>query len=200
METSWFTFSQKGESYEYAISWEGYACRVLGFSGSTVSPFSEAWWKCEFCIVLWTSVEASECNSQKTSRPTGKRGVLLHHDSVRSRAAWATQERIQELQWELLEHPPYSPDLASSDFQLFGPLTNHFGDKSFADNEQVDTKVRKWLRQQSNHFYAAGFDALVKWWDKCINVGGRYFQKQMFFFSFENRILYMFYINSWRIY
>jgi hypothetical protein len=28
-----------------------------------------------------------------------------------------------------------------------------------SDNE---TEVRKWLRQQSNHFYAAGFDALVK--------------------------------------
>jgi hypothetical protein len=25
----------------YAITWEGYTCRVLGFSGSTLSPFSE---------------------------------------------------------------------------------------------------------------------------------------------------------------
>jgi hypothetical protein len=27
----------------YAISWEVYAYRVLGFAGSTVSPSSEAW-------------------------------------------------------------------------------------------------------------------------------------------------------------
>jgi hypothetical protein len=47
----------------------------LGYSGSTVSPFSEAWWKCEFCIVLWSSVEASWCNSQKMSKPTGMRGT-----------------------------------------------------------------------------------------------------------------------------
>jgi hypothetical protein len=26
-------------------------------------------------------------------------------------------------------------------------------------------------------FYAAGFDALVKRWDKCINVGGEYVEK-----------------------
>jgi hypothetical protein len=32
----------------------------------------------------------------------------------------------------------------------------------------------KWLRQQSKYFYAAGFDALVKRWDKCINVVGGY--------------------------
>jgi hypothetical protein len=54
---------------------EGYAYRILGFSGSIVSPFSEAWWKCEFCIVMWSSVQASGCNLQKTSWPTGKRST-----------------------------------------------------------------------------------------------------------------------------
>jgi hypothetical protein len=33
--------------------------------------------------------------------------------------------------------------------------------KRFAYDEEVETKVRKWLRQQSKIFYAAGFDALV---------------------------------------
>jgi hypothetical protein len=47
----------------------------------------------------------------------------------------------------------------------------------FADEEQVETEVRKWLRQQSKDFYAAGFDVLVKRWDKCINVGGGYVEK-----------------------
>jgi hypothetical protein len=43
-------------------------------------------------------------------------------------------------------------------------------------------QVRKWLRQQSKYFYsyAAGFDALVKQWDKCINVGGGYVEKTFF--------------------
>jgi hypothetical protein len=40
-----------------------------------------------------------------------------------------------------------------------------------------ETEMRKWLRQQSQGFYAAGFNALVKRWDKCINVGGGYFEK-----------------------
>jgi hypothetical protein len=35
-----------------------------------------------------------------------------------------------------------------------------------------ETEVRKWLRLQLKDFYAAGFDALVKQWDKCISVGG----------------------------
>jgi histone-lysine N-methyltransferase SETMAR len=50
------------------------------------------------------------------------RGALLHHDNARPHTVRATQENIQELQWELLEHPPYIPDLAPSDFHVFGPL------------------------------------------------------------------------------
>jgi hypothetical protein len=37
--------------------------------------------------------------------------------------------------------------------------------------------VQKWLRQQSKDFYAAGFDTLVKQWDKYIDVGGGYVEK-----------------------
>jgi hypothetical protein len=46
-------------------------------------------------------------------------------------------------------------------------------------------EVRKWLRQQSKDFHAAGFDALVKRWNKCINVGGGHVKKQKFFFQFR---------------
>jgi hypothetical protein len=47
----------------------------------------------------------------------------------------------------------------------------------FTVNEEVKMEVRKWLSQQSKNFYAAGLDALVKRWDKCINVGGGYVEK-----------------------
>jgi hypothetical protein len=48
------------------------------------------------------------------------------------------------------------------------------GGKRFADDEEVETELRKWLRIWSKEFYAAIFDALVKRWDKGINVGGGY--------------------------
>jgi hypothetical protein len=47
----------------------------------------------------------------------------------------------------------------------------HLDGKSFAD-EEFETEVWKWLSQQSKDFYAEGFDALLKRWDTCINVGG----------------------------
>jgi glutathionylspermidine synthase len=39
--------------------------------------------------------------------------------------------------------------------------------RRFADEEEVEVEVYKWLRQQSKYFYAVGFDALVKRWDRC---------------------------------
>jgi hypothetical protein len=71
--------------------------------------------------------------------------------------------------------------LTPSDFHLFGPLKNLLGGKRFAGDVEVETEVRKWLRQKSKYFYAASFDTLVKRWDKCINVGGGYVEKKMFF-------------------
>jgi hypothetical protein len=32
------------------------------------------------------------------------------------------RRELENLRYELLEHPPYSPDLALGDFLLFGPL------------------------------------------------------------------------------
>jgi hypothetical protein len=45
----------------------------------------------------------------------------------------------------------------------------------------IPDKVLKWLRHQSKDFCAADFDALVKRRDVCINVGGGYVEKLMFF-------------------
>jgi hypothetical protein len=67
--------------------------------------------------------------------------------------------------------------LAPSDFHLFGPLKNHLGGKGFPDDEEVETELWKWLRQPSKDFCAADLAALVKQWDKCINVGGGYVKK-----------------------
>jgi hypothetical protein len=49
--------------------------------------------------------------------------------------------------------------------------------KYFADDEEFETEMRKWLRQQSKDFYAVGFDALVKRWNMCISVSGGYGEK-----------------------
>jgi hypothetical protein len=84
---------------------------------------------------------------------------------------------MQEQQWEVLEHPPYSPDLAPSTFHLFGPLKHHLSAEHFPDDEAVEREVTAWFRQQPKEFYATGFQGLVKRWDKCLSVHGDYVEK-----------------------
>jgi hypothetical protein len=69
--------------------------------------------------------------------------------------------------------------LAPNDFHL-SAKKSHLGSKRFGDDEEIEMGVRKWLRQQSEEFYAAGFDALVKRRGKCINVDGGYVEKYIF--------------------
>jgi hypothetical protein len=96
------------------------------------------------------------------SRPTGSSGTASSGQCQTPYRTRETQERIQELQWELLEHLPYTLDLASSDFHLVSPLKKDLSCKRFADDKEVKTEVRKWPRQQSKDFYAVGFDAPVE--------------------------------------
>jgi hypothetical protein len=43
--------------------------------------------------------------------------------------------------------------------------------------KMMPSKLQKWLKQQPKDYYAAGFDAFVNRWDKCISVGGGYVEK-----------------------
>lgn len=48
-----------------------------------------------------------------------RKGVILQHENARLHCARRTLEKINELGWEVLLHPPYSRDIAPSDFHLF---------------------------------------------------------------------------------
>jgi histone-lysine N-methyltransferase SETMAR len=135
------------------VFWDSQGVLLAHFQKYGENVNSESY--CEVLFKLWDAIHR-KCPSQLA------RGVLLQYGNARNHTAQTTQKRIQELQWELLEHPPYSLDLVPSEYHPFGPLSTTFGGKRFADDEEVETEVWKWLRQQSKDLYTAGFDALVK--------------------------------------
>ena len=81
------------------------------------------------------------------------------------------------LDWKLLTHPPYSPDLAPSDFHLFGPLKESMKGIHFQTDKEVKAAVSNWLRTQSTEFYAKGIDNLISRWNKCVAKEGDYVEK-----------------------
>jgi len=54
------------------------------------------------------------------------KGVLFLHDNAPAHRALATQKKLAYLGFRCLDHPPYSPDLAPSDYHLFPGLKKHF--------------------------------------------------------------------------
>lgn len=50
---------------------------------------------------------------------------------------------------ELLEHPLYSPELVSSDYQLFQYQKSFLGDQRFNTDEETETAVKVWLSSQA---------------------------------------------------
>jgi len=57
--------------------------------------------------------------------------ILLLHDSACPHTAAHTLETLKQLKWEAMEHSAYSPDLAPSDFHLFGLPKNAMGKTIF---------------------------------------------------------------------
>jgi histone-lysine N-methyltransferase SETMAR len=52
-----------------------------------------------------------------------------------------TKEAIQELVWEILPHPPYSPDLAPSDYHLFRSLSKNLRGAEFPSTTTLGSKI-----------------------------------------------------------
>jgi histone-lysine N-methyltransferase SETMAR len=106
-----------------------------------------------------------------------RKGAVLLHDNASSHTANQTREWLQKYGWEVLPHPPYSPDLAPSDFHLFGPLKRHLAGKRFQSDDEVVAEVHAWLNSLDRSFFTEGIFELVHRWDKCLNLFGDYIEK-----------------------
>ena len=51
--------------------------------------------------------------------------ILQEHDNAQPHTARLTLEKIENMWWEVLPHPLYSPDLAPSDYHFFGFVNNN---------------------------------------------------------------------------
>lgn len=106
-----------------------------------------------------------------------RRGVLLHQDNAPVHTSQVAMAAVQECGYELLPHPPYSPDLAPSDYHLFGNLKKHLRGQRFDDDDELTGVAEGWFEGQSSTFYRRGIADLPKRWDKCINLKGDYVEK-----------------------
>ena len=104
-------------------------------------------------------------------------GVRILHDNAKPHTATATVSTIEELWFECIPHPPYSTNLAPSDFHAFSPLKDALSGIQFRDDDEVPSVVHEWLCTCPKEFFSRGIYALVKRWQRCIELEGDYVEQ-----------------------
>ncbi|KAJ4449394.1 hypothetical protein ANN_00793 [Periplaneta americana] len=101
-----------------------------------------------------------------------------HKICARPHTAASTRELLDQFGWEIFDHPPYSPDLAPSDFHLFTKLKDFLGGTRFGSDEELKKTVNIWLNELAAEEYNTGILKLVNRYDKCLKVVGDYVEEQ----------------------
>jgi len=99
------------------------------------------------------------------------------HDNTPAHRALATQKKLAYLGFHLLHHPPYSPDLAPSDYHLLPGLKKLLKGRHFSSDAEVIAATETWLDGQPSESFFFFFSFLQKLEQrakKCIELRGEY--------------------------
>ena len=87
-----------------------------------------------------------------------------------------TTEFLSSRGIQVIEHPPYSPDLAPADFFLFKTLKNDLAGVPAGD-DRPETRLGRTLRRIPKEDFATAFQKWVRRWELCIEKAGDYVEK-----------------------
>ena len=100
--------------------------------------------------------------------------IYFLHDNARPHIAKSTREKLLKLGWITVPHPPYSPDLAPTDYHLYRSLSNHLSEKKFDDENHLKMDLADFFGQKSQDFYEHGIFSLPERWRQVIDTNGAY--------------------------
>jgi len=96
--------------------------------------------------------------------------VLFLHDNAPAHWTLATQKKLAYLGCQCLDHPPYSLDLAPSDYHLFPGLKKQLEGHHFSSDVEVIAAWRPGWTDNLLNFFLSGLQKLEQWAKKCIEL------------------------------
>ena len=83
--------------------------------------------------------------------------------------------KLNELGYETLPHPPYSPDLSPTDYHLFKHFSQFLREKCFRNQGDAERALDDFIASRTPEFYETGIKKLVTRWQQCVQCNGFYF-------------------------
>ena len=81
-----------------------------------------------------------------------RKGPILLHDDERPHVAKPTLQKLNELGYVTLPHPPYSPDLSPTDYHFFKHLDNFLREKCFKNLSKLKKRLQRLHHHQNARF------------------------------------------------
>ena len=96
--------------------------------------------------------------------------------NARPHASGAVSEILEKNGWQVLPHPPYSPDMSPPNFDLFPKLKKSLRGKRFRSIDEVSNEVTRIIRRINNEGVLKGRQDLLKRWTTVIKNNGDYIE------------------------
>jgi len=103
---------------------------------------------------------------------------MLLHDNAPTHCAVCVHQFLAQHGVPVLDHPPYSPDLAPADFFLFPCLKSIMKGTRFADMVAIQERVTAVLWSIPKEAFADIFQKLYERCQQCVMKDGDYFEGQ----------------------
>ncbi|EFN85922.1 Histone-lysine N-methyltransferase SETMAR, partial [Harpegnathos saltator] len=98
------------------------------------------------------------------------------HDNSQPHVAKQVKTYLKTLNWEVLSHPPYSPDIAPSACYLFRSMAHCLSKQRFTSYEDTKNWVDSWIVSKDEEFFRRSIRMLPEKWEKSVASNGQYFE------------------------
>lgn len=105
------------------------------------------------------------------------KGPILLCDNPRPHASVKSTLKLHQYGFEILPHPPHSPDLLPSNYHIFRHLNCHLAGRNFFYEVEVERAFLSFVASRRQEFFSDGVNELALRWKKCMNANGGYFNR-----------------------
>jgi transposase len=142
----------------------------VGFPDSTALPPKTKFSSTYFCNnIIPKIVERMPFDLAESPRK-----LMLRMDNASPHRARGSCKCLKKFRIRPIRHPPYSPDLAPSDFYLFGKLKGAFAGPEFVSTDKLLLPIRELTGSIERAELESVFDAWEWRLRQCIQMKGEY--------------------------